>query len=287
MIEGYLTALVLRDQEGAKNFYSTKLKGSIVNIEPAKEPHPNGYRMDAMEDSEGKIEGKVTVYSVSTGSPYFASDENTVTVVKEKGSYVIDGIEKSKSTEVIEKDRSLFMKKEGEISGKEIIKLDDLPKFGSPQGGTAGQRFAVGHDGFGPIALDGEGKKLALASYGTYPSLIVVDIEGKKATVLDLFFEGTPLALNWSGDGKFLSLLMSGANGNGFINIYDAEGDKKIDDPVKDTFDSGKYSINTPYWDDENRLLFNVSGTAGAPGEGKKQDGAYRLDPEKLSLTKL
>lgn len=285
-VEGYLTALVLRDDKEVKNFYSTKLKQQVVSIAPVQEPHPNGYKMDTMEDKEGKLEGKATVYSISTGTPYFASDESTITVVKEKGSYVIDKIEKSKSTEVIEKDKSLFMKKEGEIKGKEIIKLDDLPKFGSPQGGTPGQKFTVGHDAFGPIALDGESKKLAVTTLGTYPSLMVVDIEGKKASVLDLFFEGTPRALSWSGDGKFLSVMMAGANGSSFINIYEAEKEKKVDDPMKDAFDRSKYSINTPYWNGENMLLFNVSAIGSLTEDEKKQIGAYKFDPKNISLTK-
>jgi hypothetical protein len=285
--EGYMQALILRDENKIKSFYSTNLRQQSGTFSPTENPHPNGYMVESFDDKDGKLEGKARIFSIITGSPYFSSDESTITIVKEKGTYVIDKIEKSKSVEVTEKDKTLTMKEGGDVKGKEIVKLDELTQFAVPQGSTPNQKLPVGRDKFGPIALDTEGKKLAFAAIGTNPTLMIADIEGKKASPLDLYTEGSVLSIAWSQDGKTLVVEMSGRGGGRFLNIYDVEKGKKINDPMKAAFSSDIYNISMPYWIADNELVFNVSGVSRLNPDQQKQTGSYKFDVKNLSLTKF
>lgn len=285
VVEGYLQALILRDTNKIKSFYSSGLKQSCGNFTPSTEPHPVGYKLDNLDEKEGKLEGKAKIFSVIDNVPYFSADESSITVVKEKGSYLIDKIEKSKSTEVIEKDKALFMKQGEDIKGREIVKLDDLPRFAAPQGSTPDIKYSIGRDNFGPIALDPDGKVLALSTVGTYPSLMTMDEEGKKFKSLDLYTEGKVRSLIWSSDGKSIAALMSGRGGN-FLNIYDIEKGKRIDDPMRSAFKSDVYSIQNPYWISEGALVFNVMGVSKLTPDQQKQVGSYKFDIKNNSLTK-
>lgn len=285
VVEGYLQALILKNTGKVKSFYSTALKQSSGNFTPSTEPHPIGYKIDNLDEKEGKLEGKATIFSVIDNVPYFSSDESSITVIKEKGSYVIDKIEKTKSAEVIEKDKALFMKQGEDIKGKEIVKLDDLPRFAAPQGSTPDIKYPIGRDNFGPIALDPDGKVLALSTTGTNPALMTMDEEGKKFKSLDLYLEGKVRSLIWSGDGKSIAALMSGKGGN-FLNIYDVEKGKKIDDPIKNAFRSDIYAIQNPYWISEGALVFNVMGVSKLTSDQQKQVGSYKFDIKNNSLAK-
>lgn len=287
LLDNYMRALVLRDSNGIKLFYSENLKQSSGNFIFAENPHPNGFMIDAMEEKEGKLEGKVTLLSVTTGKPYFSLDESTITIIKEKGTYVIDKIEQSKSSEVTEKDKALFMKEEGDVKGKEILKIDEVPEFTTPQGGTPGQKFSIGREGFGPIAGDSKGEKLALSTKGKYPALMTMEAKEKKVKPIDLYFEETVESIAWSQDGKFLAAEMLSKTGSKLIYVYDVEKGEKVDDPMKNVLKPAKYSVNTPYWISDNELVFNVSGLPGASPDEQKNVGSYKFDVKNTSLTKF
>jgi hypothetical protein len=117
LLNDYMKALVLRDNSGISMFYSQNFKAHSGSFSFAENPHPNGFKVDNLEDKEGKLEGKATILSIFTGMPYFSSDESKFTIIKEKGAYVIDKIESSKTTEIVEKDKALYIK---EVMGKRI-----------------------------------------------------------------------------------------------------------------------------------------------------------------------
>lgn len=285
VVEGYLRALILRDTNKVKSFYSSGMKQSSGNFTPLSEPHPNGYKAGDLDEKEGRLEGKATIFSVTDNAPYFSSDESNITVIKEKGSYVIDKIEKTKSTEVIEKDKALFLKQDGDIKGKEIVKLDDIPHFASPQEGTPDIKYPIGRDSFGPVALDPDGKVLALSTAGKNPALMTMDAEGKKFKVLDLYLQGKVRSLTWSEDGKSIAALMSGIGGD-YLNVYDADKGKKLDDPMKNAFKSSIYTVQNPYWISEGQLVFNVMGVSTLSPDQQKQVGSYKFDIKNNSLAR-
>lgn len=285
VVEDYMRALILRDTDKIKSFYSSGMKQSSGNFTPAAEPHPNGYKIDNLTEKEGKLTGKATIFSVSDNVPYFSADESSITVIKEKGSYLIDKIEKTKSTEVIEKDKSLFMKQDGDIKGKEVVKLDDIPQYSAPQGSTPDVKYPIGREGFGPISLDPDSKVLALSTVGTNPALMTMDAEGKKFKVLDLYLQGKVRSLTWSEDGKSIAALMSGTAGD-FLKIYDAEKGKIVDDPMKNAFKSTTYTIQNPYWTSEGQLVFNVMGLSSLTADQQKQVGSYKFDIKNNSLAR-
>jgi hypothetical protein len=285
--EDYMRALILRDENKIKNLYSASMKQRTTSLTPAQNPHPNGYMVDTFEEKEGVLSGKARIFSVTTGEPYFSADESTITIIKEKGMYVIDKVEKSKSLEITEKDRVLWTKEDGDIKGKETLKLDEVPRYGTPQGTSPDQKFPIGRDKFGPIAMDAEGKMLAVTTVGTNPAILLVDIEKKKATPLDIFFNGSAQSIVWSQDAKFLAVEMSNPQGARFLNVYDVEKEKKVDDPMKDALKSSKYSINTPYWSSKNELIFNVSGASQLTPDEQKQTGSYKFDVKNMNLTKF
>lgn len=286
LVENYARALVLRDNR-IKNYYSESMKQNTADYTPAQDPHPNGYMMDKIEEKEGKLEGKVKIFTVFTGEPYFSSDENNITIIKEKGSYVIDKIEKSKTTEIVEYDKVLFMKEDGDVKGKEVVRLDDLPRFAMPQGASPDQKFRVGRERFGPVALAPEDKKLAVTTIGENPSLMVVDAEKKQVKPLDLFFEGNAQSIMWSQDGKFIVVEMANKTGAKYLYIYDVEKEKRIDDPMKNVMKPDKYSINNSYWTSDNQLIFNVAGVSNLTADEQKKTGAYKLDVKNVSLSKF
>lgn len=287
LLNDYMKALVLRDSNGIKLFYSENLKQASGNLAFADNPHPNGFLVNTLEEKEGKLEGKAVLLSISTGLPYFSSDESTFTIIKEKGSYVIDKIEQSKTTEISEKNKTLFMKEEGDVKGKEILKIDEVPEFTTPQSGWPGQKFNIGRDGFGPIAGDVEGKKLAVSTTGKYPTLMTMDVKEKKLKPIDLFFEEIVQSVAWSQDGKYLAAEMQNKAGAKYIYIYDVEKGKKVDDPMKNVLKPGKYSVNTPYWISGEELVFNVSGLTGLSADEEKNVGSYKFDVINTSLTKF
>jgi WD40 repeat protein len=287
LLNSYVKALILKDASGIPLFYSQNLKVSSGNFKFVDNPHPNGFKIDTLEDKEGKLEGKVVLLSVSTGQPYFSSDESKFTIIKEKGSYVIDKIEPSKFSEVTEKDKVLFMNDDGDVKGKEILKLDEVPRYATPQGGAMGQKFSIGRDGFGPIAGDAEGKKLAVSTTGQYPTLMVTDIKEKQVKPLDLFFDESIQSIAWSQDGKHLAVEMANPSGARYIYVYDAEKGSKIDDPMKNVLKPAKYSVNTPYWISGNELVFNVTGVSTLAPDEQKNTGTYKFDVKNTSLTKF
>lgn len=286
LLDQYLRALVLRDTGKMSSFYSESLKQQTVNFSSQPDPHPNGFILDTVNEKEGKLEAKAKLLSVYTGQPYFSSDENAYTIIKEKGSYVIDKIEGGKGTEIVEKDGALFMKEGGDVKGKEIVKLNELPGYMTPQGAAPDQKYSVGRDRFGPIAGDGEGKKIAMTTIGTYPSLMVMDIKEKKVKPLDLFFNLTVLSMSWSQDGSYIAVEVSNSKGLKSLFVYDAEKGKRIDDPVENIANPEKYSINTPYWISDSELVFNVTAAAGLTADEQKAAGSYKMDAKNLSLTK-
>lgn len=286
LLNEYARALVLRDSK-VKMFYSEGLKQSTGSLTPSPNPHPNGYKVGSVGEKEGKLEARLTIFSVYTGEPYFASDESGVTIIKEKGSYVIDKIEKSKSTEVNEKDKTLFMKEDGDIKGKDIVKLDELPRFATPQGASPDQKFNIGRDKFGPVAMDPDSKKLAVTVMGENSALMIMDIEKKHADPVDLFFDGTPDSIAWSQDGKFMAVEMSNKDESKFVYVYDVEKAKRVDDPMKEALRRDKYTISNPYWISENELVFNVSGISQLSPDDQKKTGSYKFDVKNVSLTKF
>lgn len=285
VLHGYARALILRDNK-VNIHYSENMKRNTKDLTPSADPHPNGYSLDTIEEKEGSLEGKLKIFSVYSGEPYFSSDESKVTIVKEKDVYVIDKIEKSKSTEVNENDKVLFIKKEGDVKGKEVIKIDDIPRFATPQGASPDQKFVIGREKFGPIALDPEEKKLAVTTMGENPALMIVDIEKKQVKPLDLFFEGNARSIAWSQDGKFIALEMSNREGSKYIYIYDTEKEKRIDDPMKDVIKPDKYSVNNIHWISETELVFNVSGVSKLTPDEEKKAGSYKFDVKNVNLTK-
>lgn len=287
LVNDYMRALILRDNSGIQLFYSQNMKQHSGSFTFADNPHPDGFKVDTLEEKEGKLEGKATLLSVTEGKPYFSSDESRFTVIKEKGTYVIDKIEQSKSAEITEKDKTLFMKENGDTKGKEILKIDDIPQYAIPHGGAPGQKYSIGRDGFGPVAGDSEGKKLAVSTIGKYPALLSMDMEGKQLKPLDLYFDESIQSIAWSQDGKYLAVEMTNPSGSRYIYVYDAEKGEKIDDPMKNMLKPSKYSVNTPYWISEKELVFNVSALSTlTPGE-EKNLGSYKFDVKNKSLTKF
>ncbi|HBM79521.1 MAG TPA: hypothetical protein DD426_01560, partial [Clostridiaceae bacterium] len=266
--------------------YSEGLKQQAGSFAAIQNPHPNGYKVDNLEEKDGKLEGSAVLLSVSTGKPYFSLDENKYTIIKEKNKYVIDKIEKSKNTEVMEKNRTLFKKEGGDIKGKEIIKLDDLPAFAVPQGATPDQKFSVGRDAFGPVAGDAEGKMLAISTKGNHPAIIVYDGKQKKAKSIDLFFNNTIDSLSWSEKGKYLSAEVTNPGGTKSVFIYDPENEKKIDDPMKNAMKPGKYTIINSYWISDDELVFTVQLKSTLPANEQNMAGTYKFDVKNLSITR-
>lgn len=287
LLNDYMKAVILKDNSGMRMLYSQNFMAHSGSFAFADNPHPSGFKVGTLEDKEGKLEGKATLLSVTTGEPYFSSDESRVTVVKEKGTYVIDKIEPSKSMEISEKDKTLFMKEEGDVEGKEMLKLDEVPQYATPQGGAPGQKYSIGRDGFGPISGDVEGKKLAISTKGKYPAIMTMDLKEKKLKPVDLFFDESVQSLLWSQDGKYLAAEMSNPSGSRYLYIYDAEKGSKIDDPMKNMLKPEKYTINTPYWISENELVFNVSGVSSLTPDEQKNTGSYKFDVKNTSLTKF
>lgn len=285
ILNEYLRCLILRDNDKINTYYSEKLKQEAGNFAPKPDPHPNGFKVDSVEEKEGKLQGKATLLSVYTGQPYFSSDENIYTIIKEKSGYVIDKIEQSKSTEIVEKDKLLFLKEGGDVKGKEIIKIDDFNGYMVPQGATPDRKYTIGRDGFGPIAGDAKGKKLAISTLGTYPVIMTLEIEGKKLNPIDLFFKNTVQSLSWSHDGTYIMAEVSNPEGSRSIYIYDAEKGKRLDDSMKDIMKPDKYTINTPYWISDNELVFNVSGMPNLSPDEEKMIGSYKFDAKNISLT--
>lgn len=286
ILNNYAKALVLRDNK-INIYYSENMKQHTANYTPMSNPHPNGYTVDKVEEKEGRLEGTLKMFMVYTGEPYYSSDESKITVVKEKGMYLIDKIEKSKITEVSEKDKSLYIREDGDVKGKEIIKIDDLPRFATPQGSSPDKKFNIGRDKFGPVALDPEDKTLALSTTGQHPAIMILEMKKKQVKPLDLYFEGNVISIAWSQDGKFLAVELSGKENSRFIRVYDIEKEKLIDDPIKESLKPERFSINNPYWISEKELVFNVSGVSTlTPGEQKKA-GAYKLDVKNVNLTKF
>jgi WD40 repeat protein len=278
--------LILRDSN-ISIYYSQGLRKSIVNPAPMKEPHPNGYKIGPMEEKGGKLEGSATLFMVYTGRPYFSADESKFEILKEKGSYAIDKIEKSKSMEISEKEKALVMREEGDVKGKEIVKLDELPEFAAPQGASPDKKFTIGRDAFGPIAMDPESKKLALSTTGTNPTLLLMDVEKKQITPLDLYFDNQVQSVSWSQDGKYLSVEMSGRSGTGFLYIYDAEKESLVDDPMKDALKASKFTISNAYWISGSELVFNASGIGKLGSGDEKKAGSYKFDVKNLNLSKF
>lgn len=286
ILDEYLRALILRDNEKINTFYSEKLKQQAGSFTPTSDSHPNGFKIDTVEEKEGKLEGKATLLSVYTGKPYFSSDESKYTIIKEKGTYVIDKIEKSKSSEIVEKEKALFLKEKGDVKGKEIIKIDQLAGYMVPQGATPDRKYTIGTDGFGPIAGDVEGKKFAVSTVGTYPAVMIFDSKGKKVNDLDLYFQNTVQSLSWSQDGSYIMVEVTNPAGSRSVYIYDAEKGKKVDDSMKNIMKPDKYSINTPYWISENELVFNVSAMPGLTPDEEKNLGSYKFDAKNETLTR-
>lgn len=286
LLEQYLRALIIRDSARISSFYSESLKQQAVNFSTQPNPHPNGFTIDSVEEKEGKLQAKVKLLSVYTAEPYFSSDSSSFTIIKEKGSYVIDKIEQEKTTEIVQKENALFMKEGGDVKGKEIIKLAELPGYAVPQGATPDQKYPVGKDRFGPIAGDAEGKKLAVTTVGKYASLMVLEVKDKKVKPLDLYFDVSAQSIAWSQDGNFLAVEVLNAAGTKSVYIYDIEKGKRLDDPVKSIVKPGKYSVDTPYWISENELVFNVSAVQNLTPDEMKTAGSYKLDAKSLSLTK-
>jgi len=286
LLHNYARSLILRDNK-VNIYYSENMKQHTTNTTPMSNPHPNGYTIDNLEDKEGKLEGKLKMFMVYTGEPYYCADETKVSVIKENGVYLIDKLEKSKTTEVSEKDKTLYIREDGDVKGKEIIKIDELPRFGTPQGDSPDKKFNIGQEKFGPIALDPENKNLAISTTGQYPAVMILDTKKKQVKPLDLYFEGNVSSIAWSQDGKFLSVEMSSKEGSKFIRVYDIEKEKLIDDPMKESLKPEKFTINNPYWISEKELVFNVSGVSILTSDEQKKTGSYKFDVKNVSLTKF
>ncbi|KPU42837.1 hypothetical protein OXPF_36010 [Oxobacter pfennigii] len=285
LLHNYARALILKDEKIVQ-FYTDGMKQSRANFSPSSNPHPNGYIIDSVEEKEGKLEGKMVITVVYTGQPYFSSDESKVTIVKEKGMYLIDKIEKSKTVELIEKGNILHLIEEGAIKGTEILRIDELPRFAVPQGASPDHKYNIGNEKFGPVALDAKMKMAAVSTVGEYPALLIVDIEKKQVKPIDIYFEGNVETISWSQDGKYLASENSNKDGRRFLNIYDVEKEKMVDDPMKDAFKSQIFSVNNPYWISGSDLIFNIEGTNLSLDEQKKA-GAYKFDVKNVSLTKF
>lgn len=291
VIEEYARALIMRDNVKIKSLYSKSLVGSTVEFTSKPNPHPIGYKIEKPEERGESFEGKITMFSVFTGQPYFSSDETKCTIIKEKGKYVIDKIQGVKFSEINESNNTLFIKEGGDIEGERIVKINELPIFGVPQGATPDKKFSISHERFGPIALDSEGKKLAVSTTGastagTYPAIMIINIEDKNIKILDVYMNETVSEIHWNKDGKLLSVLMSDSRGTNYLYIYDMEKGKKVDDAIKDALNKNKYSVETPYWDSKDELVFNVSGVGSLTPDEKKKIGSYKFDVKNMNLIK-
>lgn len=287
LLNDYMVALLLRDYNRVKLFYSENLRQHTADFSPEAEPHPNGYKVDKLEEKEGKLEGKAKMSLVSTGTPYCSIDEVKYTISRERDSYVIEKIEKSESTEGYEKEKTLFLRQGGDIKGKEIIKIDELPQYAIPQGGSPDQKFPISRDGFGPIALDGESKKLCISTQGKNPAILILDIEKKQAKPIDLYFGGSIQSISWSQDGTYIAVEQMTSSGLKILSIYDTQKEKKIDDPLKEVLKPERFNINTPYWTSDNELVFNAAGRTQLSNEEKKKAGSYKFDVKNMSLSKF
>lgn len=292
VMEEYAKALIMRDNVKIKSLYSKNLVGSTVEFTSKPNPHPIGYKIEKPTEKDGSFECKVIVFSVYTGQPYFSSDETKSTIIKEKGKYVIDKIQEVKFSEINESNNTLFMKEGGDIEGNRIVKINELPIFGVPQGATPDKKFSISHEKFGPIALDSEGKKLAVSTAsttptaGAYPAIMIINIEDKNTKTLDLYMDASVEEIHWNKDGKLLSVLMSDPKGTNFLYIYDMEKGKKVDDPIKDTLNKNKYNIKMPYWDSKDELVFNASGVGSLSPDENKKLGTYKFDVKNMNLIK-
>lgn len=283
ILNDYMISLILKDENKTKLLYSSNLKKNMQNYKTSAEPHVSGYKIENIEQKENKFEVKAIIFSIESNKPYFNADESKYTIIKENDSYVIDKIENSKYIEVLQQEKILFMKEEGDTKGIELIKTDEIPAFAVPQGATPDIKLNIGRDNFGVIALDPEMKKLAITTVGNFPALLVLDIKEKKAKPIDVFTDSSIRAVAFSPDGVYAAVELKNNKNISYLYFYNIQEVKRVQTNINDVINVDKYSIDTYYWISDSEIVLSIAPIA----DSKKYQGAYKLDLKNMSLAKL
>ncbi len=293
LVESFVRARLARDENAAKGFM-TPGAGSKLAAHPVPGITTNIPLANFALADRGPVTGGRAVAVVYTetqpGQPFSRVTEETVTVGYVSGSFKIVDLAADLGRRVSTAHQAGVITTEGPAkTPSRTIRLADLPNQFGPQGGEPDNRFGIGKDGFGPLALSPDFRQLAITTRGTHAFLAVYRLAEGSLTGIDLYYGGgVSRDLYWSPDSRYLAVPIDTAAGTTRTDVYDLTTVKKLglNRILFQTFPTETYSFVPVSWSPiANRLILEVT------REDKKQDdktGRWMLNvpPGELSRAK-
>lgn len=309
-INHYFSFFMKRDFNVMSSFYGKELLNKMKNVVPSSEPHPQGYQISEGEMNNNKISYNVNIYSGYTDKPYFSKDEFVYIVGIENGKTLIKDIEKKKSTEIYQKDSTIFKRNGEELQGEKLTSLKDLPEYIVPTDAfSVHKKIKIPNKSYGPSALSPDDKKIVFTTYDKNSFIGIIkepedtetlmqeggkqggnmqqSNEKNKIKAVDMLYDTVIHNLCFSPDGKKILIQYSYKGDPSKLIMYDAESCKMLPIKTNKQFLEGMYSFEKAYFENASTLIFTVIPVNNSLPENAKYSGVWALNLSKAILNKI
>lgn len=315
--KNYLEYIQDGDLESAQKLYTEELASKNKDTNLGESKINSFITEDLIESGDGAYVIFDVVRSLGTG-PQCDLDNIIIKVVKIESEYKIEGVSAKNTAHIFEQNDSLRMVEENGSKSDLIITLSNMPKDVYIKDGKVmlNKEIAVNKE-FGRVALSYTGEKIAITTKGDSGVFICsADIERSKETqgsvtdsdsedikgdnIKDLLDKPiaqkiTPIDIikdieinNISFSELENELIVEYSEKLGYkrVNIYKVSDGEKLDLKLDEIFPKEKYDLSLKGL--EKKIVFiDVSVRAGATGVRNEVLGKYKIDLNKLSITKI
>ncbi len=240
-------------------------------------PQPTGYVLSSPQTGVGDISFEVRTHLAYTREPWARFIDEDFTLARKNGTFKIVAAELLGGSEFIQEDGTLYeVRHTATASGSQrmLIPITALPETFIPPFNRQDPAAKVGREGFGPLAVSPDTKKLAFITRGTNGLLAMVEMESGTITPINLYPMGTGNRVLWTATSRFLAAEVTTGPGVRQITFYETSSGQPVRLGLSNRFPQPDYQLSLvrsqPSGD---RIVFEVEA-----GDKKK------ADPEKIGL---
>lgn len=259
-LRAYLTEEAWNDYRSSKLSLQSNNNKEIV-----------GYKILEQADlSNGRFAFTVSLQTADRTEPLAENTIEDLIVTFNNDEYRVSSARLLESTTIKGEAGELIWIKnpvEGKQKKADIFNLQELPAQMVPIGGTNGQEFGVGKEGYSTVILNPESQGLAFGTRGTHCAVALLNWEGKtalpekvKLTPIDLLYGGRAKLLAFSPDSQYLMVESTTPAGTDRVFVYQTDARNKLNFNLDQDFPIEVYNINFSRWEvNSQSILIRVT----------------------------
>lgn len=287
LLYSYLNSRVIGENTENLRAYLTEeawndYRSSKLSLQSNNNKEIVGYKiLDQADLSNGRFAFTVSLQMVDRVQPLAENTTEDLIVSFSNDEYRVSSARFIENTIVKGQNGELIWMKtpsEGKQSEAKIFSLQEFPAQMVPIGGSSGQEFGVGKDGYSTMVLNPENQSLAFGTTGTHSAVAILNWEEKtkmpekvKLNPIDLLTGGRAKLLVFSPDSQYVVVEMATPAGTDRVFVYQTEVRNKLNLNLEQDFPIEVYNINFTRWETNSQSIL-VRVTSG-PDQTKVDQG--------------